>query len=209
MNFKLGLKKNGLFICLAFAILLTTACKKDETDPYLETWKQQNDQAFNNLASNPDYQELRIPGGVGNIYYRVLQKGEGKRTYYNSRAEVYYKGWYVVTNTDYSIKAGDIFDQRLFDDGITFKVAVSDQVANSTYRQIGVYGWKIALQHMVEGDKWEVVIPYRLAYEEQGTTGIPGYSTLAFEIELIKALDPDEFEWPSGGSSDPYYNPYY
>jgi FKBP-type peptidyl-prolyl cis-trans isomerase len=190
------------------------SCKKDDANPYLETWKQQNEKAFNDLAYNPVFTELRMSGTPGSIYYRVLEQGEGKPVFYNSRAEVYYKGWFVATNEDYAIKAGTVFDQRLFDDGVTFKLAISAQAADSyTYSQV-IDGWKIALQYMVEGDKWEVWIPYRYAYGEQGSSGIPGFSTLAFEIELVKAIDPDEFEssTESGGSQyyDPYYyNPYY
>ena len=182
----------GYYIGIILAVLLLTACGKDKDDPYLEAWKQQNEQAFNNLANNPDYMELHIPGSVGSIYVRVLQKGEGKRTYYNSRVEVYYKGWFVVTNDNYAIKADKVFDQRLFDDGVAFKVAISREVEGDSYASI-IEGWSIALQYMVEGDKWEVWIPHLLAYGEKGKLGIPAYSTLAFEIELVKAIDPDEF----------------
>jgi FKBP-type peptidyl-prolyl cis-trans isomerase len=54
-------------------------------------------------------------------------------------------------------------------------------------------GWVIALQNMVEGDKWEIRIPHKLAYGEKGYGSIPGYTTLAFEIEVIKAIDPNMF----------------
>ena len=205
------MKKNRIYIGLFLAVLLISACKKDETDPALEEWKQQNEVAFNNLANDPSFTKLEIPGGVGYIYYRVIERGDGKRIYYNSRAEVYYKGWYVVTNSNINkgagIEAGKVFDQRLFDDGVTFKLAISTLVvdANGIYRYL-IQGWNLALQYMVEGDIWEVWIPYRLAYGEEGNGSIPGYSTLAFEIELVKAIDPDEFEWSNtGSSSEPYY----
>ena len=174
-------------------VLLMTSCKKDNENPYLETWKQQNEKAFNDLAFNPDFTELRMPGSAESIYYRIIQKGEGKRVFYNSRAEVYYKGWFVVTNADMNKTAGTVFDYRLFNDGITFKLAVSEQAIDNNVYPLVITGWSIALQYMVEGDKWEVWIPYRYAYGEAGQGSIPGFSTLAFEIELIKAIDPDEF----------------
>ena len=195
------MNKYRFYIGLVLAALIVTACSKNEDNPYLEAWKQQNEQAFNDLAQNPDFTKLRIDGDaeISFIYYRVIQKGEGKRIYYNSRAEVFYKGWFVVTNDDYVIKAGEVFDHRLFDDGVTFKLAINSQaaVSDSGYTSDIIQGWKIALQNMVEGDNWEVWIPYRLAYGERGKGTIPGYSTLAFEIELVKAIDPDEFEWAS------------
>lgn len=46
-------------------------------------------------------------------------------------------------------------------------------------------GWIIALQQMRVGDKWEVYIPAEQAYGKVSQPGIPGGSTLIFEIELI------------------------
>ena len=198
---------NSIFNCvcvLLFAVLLITSCKKDKDDPSIEIWKQQNEKAFNDLAFNPAYTELRMPGAAASIYYRVIQKGEGKKpVFYNTRAEVYYKGWYVATNADVNVIAGTVFDQKLFDDGTVFKVAVSSQAADASYATV-ITGWSIALQYMVEGDKWEVHIPYHLAYGENGANAIPGFTTLAFEIELIKAIDPDEYS-TSTGSGSSYY----
>ena len=187
--------KYRIYIGITLVALLMTACKKDEEDPYLEVWKQQNEQAFNNLANNPDFTELHLQGSPGSIYYRVIQQGNGKRLYYNSRAEVYYKGWYVVglTNGGYNFKAGDIFEHRLFDDGTPFKLAVSSIVAErNTYPQV-YDGWSLALQYMVEGDKWEIWIPCQLAMGEKSDERIPSYSTLAFEIEVVRVIDPNEF----------------
>jgi peptidylprolyl isomerase/FKBP-type peptidyl-prolyl cis-trans isomerase FklB len=180
MNQKNRMKK---YIGIALAVLLLSACGKDDIDLVAEAWKKQNEQAFNALANNPDYTELKSLGNNGSLYYRVIQKGEGNRLFYNSRAEVYYKGWFVATNEDYKIKAGDVFDKQQFDDGATFKVNVYD------LPPIMIAGWNIVLQFMVEGDKWEVWIPHSLAYAAQGSGKIPGYTTLAFEIEVIKAID--------------------
>ena len=42
------------------------------------------------------------------------------------------------------------------------------------------------MQLMVEGDKWEMYIPYDLAYGESGSPPkIPGKSTLVFQMEII------------------------
>lgn len=46
-------------------------------------------------------------------------------------------------------------------------------------------GWIIALQQMSVGDKWEIYIPAEQAYSRLNQPGIPGGSTLIFEIELI------------------------
>ena len=46
-------------------------------------------------------------------------------------------------------------------------------------------GWIIALQKMHVGDKWEIYIPAEQGYGRFNQPGIPGGSTLVFEIELI------------------------
>ncbi len=46
-------------------------------------------------------------------------------------------------------------------------------------------GWIIALQQMSVGDKWEIYIPAEQGYGRFSQPGIPGGSTLVFEIELI------------------------
>jgi FKBP-type peptidyl-prolyl cis-trans isomerase FklB len=50
-----------------------------------------------------------------------------------------------------------------------------------------IKGWTEAMQLMVEGDKWEMYIPYHLAYGEHGKPPkIPAKATLIFIMELVK-----------------------
>jgi FKBP-type peptidyl-prolyl cis-trans isomerase FklB len=53
-------------------------------------------------------------------------------------------------------------------------------------------GFCTALQHMKKGDHWLVYIPYQLAYGETGSSSIPGYSTLVFEIAIADIWHPGE-----------------
>ncbi len=48
-----------------------------------------------------------------------------------------------------------------------------------------ISGWIIALQQMRVGDKWEIYLPAEQAYGKMNQPGIPGGSTLIFEIELL------------------------
>ena len=48
-----------------------------------------------------------------------------------------------------------------------------------------IEGWIIALQQMHIGDKWELYIPAEMGYGKLSQPGIPGGSTLIFEIELL------------------------
>jgi FKBP-type peptidyl-prolyl cis-trans isomerase FklB len=50
-----------------------------------------------------------------------------------------------------------------------------------------IKGWTEALQLMSVGSKWRLFVPYDLAYGEKGASAQIGpYSTLVFEVELIK-----------------------
>ena len=47
-------------------------------------------------------------------------------------------------------------------------------------------GWTEALQLMKEGDKWQIVLPSKIAYGEQGAGGKIGpNSVLVFDVELL------------------------
>ena len=48
-----------------------------------------------------------------------------------------------------------------------------------------IQGWIIALQQMHVGDRWEVYIPAEMGYGKLSQPGIPGGSTLIFDIELL------------------------
>ena len=48
-----------------------------------------------------------------------------------------------------------------------------------------IQGWIIALQQMKVGDKWEIYLPAEMGYGKFSQPGIPGGSTLIFEVELL------------------------
>ena len=185
------MKKYGLYlIMIAVALLFSTSCGDDDEDNSQEIWMAANQSAFNAIKTNSEYKELKSPGNEGSIYYKVLKEGDGNETiYYTSTVQCFYKGWFIADHPNLSFKKNQVFDKALYDDGPPSTFSVSDP----TLRK----GWTTALQHMVKGDKWEVWIPYQLAYgredlkDNSGNITLPGYSTLVFEIEIvsIKGID--------------------
>lgn len=100
------------------------------------------------------------------LAYKYLKKGSGKNPGPQDKVSCKYTGTFV--------------------DGVAFDSSGDKAVEFGVYQVIP--GWTEMLQLMKEGDKVKVVIPYDMAYGTQGNQGIPPYSTLVFEMELVKVL---------------------
>lgn len=51
-----------------------------------------------------------------------------------------------------------------------------------------IMGWQIALLKMYDGDKYRIWIPAKWAYGSMKQPGIPAWSTLEFDLELVKTM---------------------
>ena len=100
------------------------------------------------------------------IYYKVLNSGnnDGKHPTPRSIVTVHYTGWTIN---------GKKFDSSRAGVPVAFRLSEL------------IDGWIIAIQQMCVGDKWEIYIPAELGYGKFSQPGIPGGSTLIFEIELF------------------------
>ncbi|KAJ9452713.1 Macrophage infectivity potentiator [Diplonema papillatum] len=109
----------------------------------------------------------KLPSGM---LMKVLKRGTGKSPGPNDQCDVHYAG---------TLRDGTTFDSS-YDRGTPTAFAPSQVIK----------GWTEALQLMCEGDKWQLYIPYELAYGEQGSPPkIPGYAPLVFDVELIKVKE--------------------
>lgn len=100
------------------------------------------------------------------IYYKVLTEGKGDGQHPSPRSVI------TVHYTGRTIN-GKQFDSSRGDTPPAFRL--SDLIE----------GWIIAIGQMCVGDKWEVYIPAEMGYGKFSQPGIPGGSTLIFEIELL------------------------
>jgi FKBP-type peptidyl-prolyl cis-trans isomerase FklB len=100
------------------------------------------------------------------LQYKVIKTGTGKTPKATDTVKVHYHG----TLTD-----GTVFDSSV------------ERGEPATFPVNGVIpGWIEALQLMKEGDKWQLVIPPKLAYGERGAGGKIGpNSVLVFDVELL------------------------
>ncbi|MDE6548848.1 MAG: FKBP-type peptidyl-prolyl cis-trans isomerase [Muribaculaceae bacterium] len=111
-------------------------------------------------------QEQGVEALDGGVYYRVIKSGnaDGRTPDRNSVVTVHYTGKTIN---------GKKFDSSL--GGVAPAFRLRDLIE----------GWIIALQQMHVGDKWELYIPADKGYGKFSQPGIPGGSTLIFEIELL------------------------
>lgn len=100
------------------------------------------------------------------IYYKVLTTGknDGVHPSPKSVVTVHYTGWTIN---------GKKFDSSR--GGVAPAFRLSDLIE----------GWIVAMQQMCVGDKWEIYLPAEMGYGKFSQPGIPGGSTLIFEIELL------------------------
>jgi FKBP-type peptidyl-prolyl cis-trans isomerase len=107
-----------------------------------------------------------------NLQYKKIITGSGIVPDYDDIVVVHYNGYFVD---------GHKFDSSI-DRGSPIKLELNKFIP----------GWQEILLMMPVGSKWEVYIPYNLAYGERGMPGrelgeyvIPPSSALIFEMELL------------------------
>ncbi|MCR5780075.1 MAG: FKBP-type peptidyl-prolyl cis-trans isomerase [Bacteroidaceae bacterium] len=103
------------------------------------------------------------------LQYQVLTEGTGRSPKATDKVRCHYEGTLINgTVFDSSYKRGEPADFPL--NGV-------------------IPGWTEGVQLMKEGAKYRFFIPYLLGYGEHGAgSSIPPYSTLIFDVELIKVL---------------------
>jgi FKBP-type peptidyl-prolyl cis-trans isomerase len=117
------------------------------------------------------------------LQYRVITEGAGARPGPTDRVRVHYRGKTVEGQEfDSSYKRGEPAEFAL--NGV-------------------IKGWGEGLQLMPEGSRYELFIPYELAYNRRGPLA---YQTLIFDVELL-AVSPEagqaEAEAPAENAEAP------
>ena len=126
-----------------------------------EIYKQKNIQFLKDLSAEEGI--MSLPRG---IYYKVLEQGNGSISpTVRSIVSVHYRG--------------TLIDGKEFDNSYKRNYPEAFRLCDV------IDGWQLALQQMHVGDKWIIYIPYELGYGSKACDGIPAFSTLIFEVELL------------------------
>ncbi len=148
---------------MKIAFLITTILSLFMIEPTNAQVGREKGEAF--LAENGKKEGVKtLPSG---LQYKVIKEGEGKTPTKSDTVVVHYKGTFIN---------GGEFDS-------SYK---RNEPAEFGVTQV-IKGWTEILQIMKEGSKYQVFIPWSLAYGERGAGGLIGpFETLLFEVELIK-----------------------
>jgi FKBP-type peptidyl-prolyl cis-trans isomerase len=122
-----------------------------------------------------DYEKLPgVTKTADGLLYRVIKSGNGKTPLKtDDDVTVLYKGQLIN---------GEVFDQTM-----PANPADPDSGPRTFPAGMLIPGWVEALSKMKEGDQWEIVTPYQLAYGEEGhPPAIPPKATLVFQMSLLK-----------------------
>ena len=187
-----------MLLALLSPLVLASCSEDDNTVEEFPDWRNRNEAYFSDILStakaNTDGSwkvflsyalEDTIPTTDNDyIAVKVLREGPSAADDVNyehcpmftDSVKVNYRGR-LVPSTSYA--EGYVFDQSYVSDepdntSLPVKFRVGDLVT----------GFTTALQYMHIGDYWRVYIPYWLGYGSTGSTSIPAYSTLIFDIEL-------------------------
>ena len=164
-------------------------------DPYFN-WEERNQLYIDSIArvaqANPDQWKIihtyKFNPPVNDlnpkvnkyVYCKVLENGTGTvKPLFTDTVATNYRGKLIPLYNGSEV----IFDQA-YQGELNPEIAVPVEFAVNGV----IEGWTTALQQMVEGDRWEMYIPYNMAYGQFGKTDIPGYSTLVFDVHLVKVI---------------------
>src|SRR5574344_726957 len=192
--FQMG--KIGLLLLFCSFVFASCSENTDEVEEY-PNWKATNDAFFlakyNTALAGTDsnwftlksfqYNDS-VPKSVTNsIVVHVIEKGTGTVSpIYSDSVQVNYRG-YLLKSTSY-LSSDDSELGYEFDESYSGKYSLETARPSSFYVGGLVDGFPTALQHMHVGDRWKIYIPYQLGYGTSGSTSIPGYSVLVFDLEL-------------------------
>jgi FKBP-type peptidyl-prolyl cis-trans isomerase FklB len=123
------------------------------------------------LAANKEKEGIMVT--ESGLQYEVMEEGTGESpASAASTVEVHYEG---------KLLNGKIFDSS-YQRGTPAQFPLNRVIS----------GWTEGLQLMKEGAKYRFYIPFNLAYGARGNQGIPPYSTLIFDVELLKVVENPE-----------------
>ncbi len=195
-----------IWLMAALATCLTSCSETDDTVDEFPDWQKKNEwyftqkyNAVKSAVSSGDTswkifksyaRDDKASSPYDHILVKVLRQGTGSGSpLFTDSVRVHYRGQLLASTTHIDSndrELGLVFDKSWSTNEFNERISVPSKFAVSSL----VDGFSTALQHMCIGDRWLVYIPYQLGYGTTGSSSIPGYSTLVFDIALAAYYRP-------------------
>lgn len=194
---------------LIAATAMVSCSEEDDTIEEYPNWQTRNETFYDNLsdsvrqliASNPDCGWKRIK----NWSYPVVDEGESDAANSNyiiveviESADDAETASPLYTDSISVHYTGSLLPSTTYTGGLmftnTYTLPFDPDIAVPSHLLVSgtLDGYATAAMNMRRGDHWKVYIPYQLGYGTTGNTsaGIPGYSTLIFDIRMVDFWSP-------------------
>jgi len=109
---------------------------------------------------------VKLPSG---LKYIVISKGGGIKVESGMKVTAHYTGYFE--------------DGKIFDSSVERGEPISVPIGKGNV----IKGWDEGITKLNVGDKARLLIPYYLAYGENGRPPIPAKANLIFDVEILKA----------------------
>ncbi len=169
-----------------------SSCSEENTgEEEYANWQARNELFLASIATD----SMQNGGWERYKKYSLDQTTEGKASEYVYVKKIDHSGESTVmpnfTDSVRVIYQGRLLPSKSYSQGYVFDGTVNGEYSVKrayTSRQLVsnmIDGYSTALQHMTVGDHWRIYIPSELGYGVSGSTKIPGYSVLIFEVTLL------------------------
>lgn len=186
-----------LFTLVCTMPLSLVSCNEsDEESTEFDNWEERNDVYFQSVYTkaqqaiangDKNWKIIRAYSKVSSttnvtdhIVVEVLNEGTGETSpLFTDSVSIHYRG--------------NLMPSASYTDGYQFDTTwTGDYNLNTMKSTKGVVsgyitGFSSAIQNMHDGDRWRVYIPQTLGYGSNAQTTIPAYSTLVFDLTLVKS----------------------
>lgn len=174
------------------------SCQENEEVGEYDNWQERNQHYVDSIArlansgtdgwskliafTMADTNESVSSNNNHYVYIQKLESGTGTTSpLYNDSIRIHYLGRLIPSA---SYPQGYIFGKSYS----TYTFNEETDVPALMATKDNIVGFATATMHMVEGDRWKIVVPYYIGYgESENSSGnIPGYSTLIFDVKLAR-----------------------
>ncbi len=154
--------------------MLCTSCLKDTYEPdedlneymqYLDTLYKREQESISKYLKDNNYNVEPTKSG---LYKIVMREGTGDITASGRNVKLHY--------------IGKLLDGREFDNSYERNIPLSTTIGAGML----ISGFDEGVASMRKGEKCRLIIPSSLGYGISGTSGIPPFSTLVFDVELLE-----------------------